>query len=462
MPENHHFNREDVFPSYFVAAFQNFLSAARTDLRLSKKTSSVIQIVPDTELGIAAVAIEGRWRWITEPIERNHPGGAKGTYVVWAVAEDNNVTNVPNPFTDHTNYAFDLRITSGAEPSGAGIAILEKIGEIDWSGIEIEALRQTHGSVTGAMLANDALPATANSDLEWKREPGGGYLLQLKKGVVGSSEVADSLRPSAGAAAGTEALRALGETASTAAAGNDGRLSDSRVPIDGSVTPPKVADSLKPSKEASAATEALRALGTSASTAAAGNDPRLSDERTPKANSVNSSKIEDGTVTDVDLASPNNGVYRTLLSANALLAAGVPEAAGTILPRANGTVASVPFAVGSMSPVYFFWNPTGYTVSGMTTKLRLRFQVACGAVASGITLIAGLYPLKVASGSYALSVVAANSPVEIASPAANKITHADSIDFLPPGEGAMVIGIAVSAKADVALELAVQLQLRYV
>ena len=62
---------------------------------------------------------------------------------------------------------------------------------------------------------------------------------------------------------------------------NDARLSDQRVPTDGSVTAAKVAGSLKPSGTAAAGDEALRALGTSGSTAAAGNDSRLSDARTP-------------------------------------------------------------------------------------------------------------------------------------------------------------------------------------
>jgi hypothetical protein len=52
---------------------------------------------------------------------------------------------------------------------------------------------------------------------------------------------------------------------------NDARLSDTRTPTDGTVTATKIAASLKPSGTAVAADEALRALGTSSSTAAAGN-----------------------------------------------------------------------------------------------------------------------------------------------------------------------------------------------
>jgi hypothetical protein len=56
-----------------------------------------------------------------------------------------------------------------------------------------------------------------------------------------------------------------------AAGDNDPRLSDARTPTDGSVTAAKVSGTLKPSGSAAAGDEALRALGTTASTAAAGN-----------------------------------------------------------------------------------------------------------------------------------------------------------------------------------------------
>lgn len=92
--------------------------------------------------------------------------------------------------------------------------------------------------------------------------------------------------PSADAAAGVASLRTLGAGPLQAAAGNDGRLSDARAPLDGSVTAAKIADALKPSTGAAAATEALRALGVAAGTAAAGNDGRLSDARVPLAHAA--------------------------------------------------------------------------------------------------------------------------------------------------------------------------------
>jgi hypothetical protein len=69
----------------------------------------------------------------------------------------------------------------------------------------------------------------------------------------------------------------------------DSRLTDTRTPTDGSVTATKVATSLKPSGSAATTDEALRALGVAAGTAAAGNDSRLSDARTPTTHHVSHS-----------------------------------------------------------------------------------------------------------------------------------------------------------------------------
>jgi hypothetical protein len=89
------------------------------------------------------------------------------------------------------------------------------------------------------------------------------------------------------AAAGTGSRRTLGSGATQAAAGNDARFSDTRTPIDASVTAAKVAASLKPSGSAATSDEALRAIGTTASTAAAGNDARLSDTRVATTTATN-------------------------------------------------------------------------------------------------------------------------------------------------------------------------------
>jgi hypothetical protein len=52
----------------------------------------------------------------------------------------------------------------------------------------------------------------------------------LANGAVTATKIADALKPSTGAAAGVEALRAIGSGAGQVVAGNDSRLTDRRVP----------------------------------------------------------------------------------------------------------------------------------------------------------------------------------------------------------------------------------------
>jgi hypothetical protein len=125
---------------------------------------------------------------------------------------------------------------------------------------------------------------------------------ELAANAVTAAKVDGTLKPSVSAAAGTEALRALGTTGATAAAGNDARLSDARTPTDGSVTLAKIAASLKPSGSAAAGDEALRAIGAGAGQVVAGNDGRLSDTRTPTDNTVTTIKVVDGNITLAKLA----------------------------------------------------------------------------------------------------------------------------------------------------------------
>lgn len=75
----------------------------------------------------------------------------------------------------------------------------------------------------------------------------------------------------------------IGATGTTAVAGNDARLTDTRTPTDGSVTPAKFhATAIDPA----AGTAGARTLGTGAQQSCAGNDSRLSDARTPVVHSI--------------------------------------------------------------------------------------------------------------------------------------------------------------------------------
>lgn len=119
-----------------------------------------------------------------------------------------------------------------------------------------------------------SIPAAGIADRYWyetntgflKRDTGSVWV------VVNPAQVSDG-------PAGTASLRTLGSGALQAAAGNDARLSDQRTPLNDSVTAAKVNTSLKPSTGAGGGTEALRSLGGGAGQAAAGNDGRLPNSR---------------------------------------------------------------------------------------------------------------------------------------------------------------------------------------
>lgn len=96
---------------------------------------------------------------------------------------------------------------------------------------------------------------------------------KLLDAAVTAAKIAAALKPSGGAGAGTEALRALGSAAGTAMPGD--QVVPSAQIADNSITAAKINTALKPSSGAAVGTEALRALGTTPGTAAAGDDARF-------------------------------------------------------------------------------------------------------------------------------------------------------------------------------------------
>lgn len=143
-------------------------------------------------------------------------------------------------------------------------------------------------------LGTGATQATAGNDarLSDTRTPTAGSVVDVS--VSASAAIAESkLNLASDAAAGTASRRTLGSGATQAAPGNDARLSDTRTPTAGSVVDASVSASaaiaeskLNLASDAAAGTASRRTLGTGATQAAAGNDARLSDTRTPTAGSV--------------------------------------------------------------------------------------------------------------------------------------------------------------------------------
>ena len=164
---------------------------------------------------------------------------------------------------------------------------------------------------------------TADTRL-YTRENGAWVLVSM----TGSELLAnkDAAGGYAGLTGGKLAIAAIptGTSGVTVPFGNDARFSDMRVPTDNSVTGGAPGAGVKiaattivagnivsgtltdvqvaaANKDGAAGTASMRTLGTSATSACAGNDARLSDMRTPSDASVTSAKIVDGAIVVGDL-----------------------------------------------------------------------------------------------------------------------------------------------------------------
>lgn len=158
--------------------------------------------------------------------------------------------------------------------------------------------------------------------------------------------------------------------------------------------------------------------------------------------------------------------YGTVMQGAATIAAGNT---GTRLPRLDGqTVAS-----GSASGQgQMLWPVAAadWTVTGLTTKLRLRALTLTGDTAPGITLTYGLYPISSMASSgpsstlITVGTVVSGSTVARATPAANSNFTDTTSDFTLPADGVYVPGVLLSgATAASSLVACVwQLQVRHV
>lgn len=142
------FARDDVLPSFFANALQDFAGSQAANVKLRASTSNV-KLPAGTGGDLVAIAIQGRWRFVTADITRAHPGGAAGIYDIFAVAKDNNISNTPVVFTDSTDYSFDLRIVaSGGTPTivAGTLDIYRKIGSCVWDGSNVSNTWLTIGT----------------------------------------------------------------------------------------------------------------------------------------------------------------------------------------------------------------------------------------------------------------------------------------------------------------------------
>lgn len=274
-------------------------------------------------------------------------------------------------------------------------------------------------------------------------------------GSVTAVKVNAALKPSGGAAAATEALRALGVAAGTAAAGNDARLTDQRVPTDDSVTAAKINAALKGGP--AAGVEALRALGVTATTAAAGNDARLTDSRAPNGAAggvLNGVYPNPGFAVDMATQAELDAAALSIVGMQQLLFRGgypITEfiVAGSVTTMHQG--GSGPAAGGEFVSVVYL-DAAEHAYGATTPKLRLRLFLSVNAITPNSNFTASLRPVTwptAASGATnALTpgAAVAGSSVSINTPAAGAVVTAVTADFAFPGTGQYMLVVVNSAQ----------------
>lgn len=137
-------------PEALLDAFQEEIgSYVSPNFRLTKASASSLQVVAGTDNDQVAIAVDGRWRWITSTVNAAHPGGVAGTYDVYVTASDNNFV-AGSPETDLTVYAFGLAIRPLATPPAT--ALYRKVGTIAWDGASITAISPVTGDLGSAVV----------------------------------------------------------------------------------------------------------------------------------------------------------------------------------------------------------------------------------------------------------------------------------------------------------------------
>lgn len=245
---HHAFIRDEILPSWWANAIQVPLSALAPNFHVRRLNATTLRVPAGAGSAVAAISIEGLWRWSEANVDVSHPGGAAGLYRVFATAVENDIVSTPDPNTDLTDYSFGLSIRpDGSTPNiVAGVVdVFTEVATVQWDGSAITAIAQSRNSVAAAQLEDELV--SGSGAVVATRQPGGGFLLSLAADSIGATELApgavtntevnasaaiaeSKLALASDAVAGTPSRRTLGTGAQQALPGNHSSTTDARTP----------------------------------------------------------------------------------------------------------------------------------------------------------------------------------------------------------------------------------------
>lgn len=167
---------------------------------------------------------------------------------------------------------------------------------------------------------------------------------------------------------------------------------------------------------------------------------------------VGTDEIADGTVADTDLASPNNAVYKQVLSVASQWTAGVPGGTKQLMGTSVGLLSSATDTNAAIHVPIIYLDNADYDVAGKTTKLRVRATLLTNGTAPGAIIDVGLYPISATGGAAGfwqatMGTVISGSNAEFHSISTSTRHQDDSGDFDFPADGYYTLGLLADANA---------------
>lgn len=147
MPQHIYFDHFDVLPDHFLDALQEFNSALGAfRVRVKPGAANVLQVPAGPGNDQVAIAVEGKYRWVTSNVERSDIGGAARTLDLYVTAAENVIVNAM-PQVDSTDHSFALALVEHNAVAPA-TALKRKVAEVTWDGAKFTRVDQLVGGVS--------------------------------------------------------------------------------------------------------------------------------------------------------------------------------------------------------------------------------------------------------------------------------------------------------------------------